>query len=101
MQIGLKPDEVLDMSLDVFQACARGYADHIFDLQLVGVQQGYWAGYYSSAKKPKPLKYVIDKLFKARRKGEHSSQTVEKPDVDVDAFLAMEAQFNAKLQVKG
>ena len=101
MQIGLKPDEVLDMSLDVFKACARGYADHIFDLQLVGVQQGYWAGYYSSAKKPKPLKYVIDKLFKARRKGEHDSQTVEKPDVDVDAFLAMEAQFNAKLQVKG
>lgn len=100
MQIGLKPDEVLDMSLDVFQACARGYADHIFDLQLVGVQQGYWAGYYSSAKKPKPLKYVIDKLFKARRKGEHVSQTVEKTDVDVDAFLAMEAQFNAKLQAK-
>ena len=100
MQIGLKPDEVLDMSLDVFQACARGYADHMFDLQLVGVQQGYWAGYYSSAKKPKPLKYVIDKLFKARRKGEHVSQTVEKPDVDVDAFLAMEAQFNAKLQAK-
>ena len=100
MQIGLKPDEVLDMSLDVFQACARGYADHMFDLQLVGVQQGYWAGYYSSAKKPKPLKYVIDKLFKARRKGERDSQTVEKPDVDVDAFLAMEAQFNAKLQAK-
>ena len=100
MQIGLKPDEVLDMSLDVFKACARGYADHMFDLQLVGVQQGYWAGYYSSAKKPKPLKYVIDKLFKARRKGECSSQMVEKPDVDVDAFLAMEAQFNAKLQAK-
>nr|DAT31928.1 MAG TPA: hypothetical protein [Caudoviricetes sp.] len=100
MQIGLKPDEVLDMSLDVFQACARGYADHIFDLQLVGVQQGYWAGYYSSAKKPKPLKYIMDKLFKARRKGEHDAQTVEKPDVDVDAFLAMEAQFNAKLQAK-
>ena len=100
MQIGLKPDEVLDMSLDVFQACARGYADHIFDLQLVGVQQGYWAGYYSSAKKPKPLKYIMDKLFKARRKGEHDAQTVEKPDVDVDAFLAMEAQFNAKSQAK-
>lgn len=100
MQIGLKPDEVLDLSLEVFQACVKGYADHMFDLQLTGVQQGYWAGYYSSAKKPKPLKYIIDKLFKSHQKSEHNAQLVEKPDVDVDAFLAMEAQFNAKLQAK-
>lgn len=84
------------MSLDVFQACVKGYTDHIFDMQLVGVQQGYWAGYYSSAKKPKPLKTIIDKLFKAHVRGVQHSQATEKPDVDVDAFLAMEAQFNAR-----
>lgn len=93
MQIGLKPSEVLDMSLDVFRACSRGYAARMFDMQILGVQQGYWAGYYTRNRKPKSLKSIVDKMV--RERGRSAKQ--EKPDVDVEAFLKMEEQFNKRL----
>lgn len=93
MQIGLKPSEVLDMSLDVFRACSRGYSAHMFDMQILGVQQGYWAGYYSRTKKPKSVKSIVDKMVREKSRSAKS----EKPDVDVEAFLKMEEQFNKRL----
>ena len=92
MQIGLKPDEVLDMSLDVFKACIKGYADRLFDLQILGVQQGYWSGYFGRSKEPKSLKSVLTKLLKSRNTpSEHAD------DVDVEAFKRMEEQFQKRL----
>ncbi len=79
------------MSLDMFKAVIQGYSDHMFDLQLVAVHQGYWAGYYNRSKKPKSISVVLKKLFKAKEKGEdkpHKQKRVE--DVDVESFLAME-----------
>ena len=79
------------MSLDVFKAVVKGYSDHIFDLQLVAVHQGYWSGYYNRAKKPKNLETILKKLFKAKEKNEdkpHGQKKTE--DVDVEKFLAME-----------
>jgi hypothetical protein len=79
------------MSLDVFRSVVKGYSDHIFDLQLVAVHQGYWAGYYSRAKKPKSLEFILKKLFKAREKGDNKSHKQKKvEDVDVEGFLAKE-----------
>lgn len=79
------------MSLDVFKAVIKGYSDHIFDLQLVAVHQGYWAGYYHRAKKPKNLETILKKLFKAKEKSENKSCKQKKAeDVDVESFLAME-----------
>ena len=79
------------MSLDVFKAVIKGYSDHIFDLQLVAVHQGYWAGYYGRAKKPKGLDIVLKKLFKAKEKNEDRSSKHKKVEnVDVEKFLAME-----------
>ena len=80
------------MSLDVFKAVIKGYADHIFDLQLVAVHQGYWAGYFHRAKKPKSLDTILKKLFKAKEKNEGKS-TGQRPraeEVDVEGFLARE-----------
>lgn len=79
------------MSLDVFKAVVKGYADHIFDLQLVAVHQGYWSGYYNRAKKPKNLGTILKKLLKSKEKSEdtpHQQKRVE--DVDVETFLARE-----------
>ena len=79
------------MSLDVFKAVIQGYTDHMFDLQLVAVHQGYWSGYYNRSKKPKSLESILKKLFKAREKsrdGDYRQKKVE--DVDVESFLAME-----------
>ena len=87
------------MSLDVFKAVIKGYSDHIFDLQLVAVHQGYWSGYYNRAKKPKSLETILKKLFKAKEKnddGPHKQKKVE--DVDVEGFLAMERLRLSKMK---
>lgn len=79
------------MSLDVLKAVIQGYSDHIFDLQLLAVHQGYWAGYYNRAKKPKNLETVLKKMFKAKQKDEDKhNKHKELEDVDVEKFLAME-----------
>jgi hypothetical protein len=74
----------------MFKAVVQGYSDHIFDLQLVAVHQGYWSGYYSRAKKPKSLEFILKKLFKAKEKTSDKSKQKKVEDVDVEAFLAME-----------
>lgn len=99
-QCGLKPDEVLDMSLDMFRAVIQGYSDHIFDLQLVAVHQGYWSGYYNRAKKPKNLETILKKLLKVKEKSEakpHQQKKVE--DVDVETFLAREQMRLSKMKI--
>ena len=89
-QCGLKPNEVLDMSLDVFRAVVRGYNDHIFDLQLLAVQQGYWSGYYNRAKKPKSLEAVLKKMFKTKSKDTQKKSQSEITEEDIETFLQRE-----------
>ena len=85
--------------MDLFKACIQGYTDHIFDMQLLGVQTGYWAGYYSRAKKPKQVKTVIDGLLRNRQRDEkRSAKGVQAPAVDVEGFLAMEEKFKSRQQ---
>lgn len=80
------------MSLDVFRAVVRGYSDHIFDLQIISVHQGYWAGYYSRAKKPKGIDVILKKLLKAKSKSKDNQKKSQKKvtDVDVETFLQRE-----------
>lgn len=82
------------MSLDVFQACVKGYGDRLFDKQLLGVQAGYWAGYYQRTKKPSPPHSIITKLLskKVTKKSKHADT------VDVEGFLLREAQFKTRLE---
>ena len=98
-QCGLKPQEVLDLSFDVVQACIAGYSDRMLDEQLVAVQAGYWAAYYSGMKHPKPVGRITEDMIKAHKKSENiaSKASAPKPEVDVEAFLAMEEQFRARL----
>ena len=89
------------MSLDMFKAVVQGYSDHMFDLQLIAVHQGYWAGYYGRSKKPKGLDNILKKMLKAREKNsakpvQHSKAT----DVDVETFLAREQLRLSKLKNK-
>lgn len=83
------------MSMDVFRTCVRGYLNRLFDQQIIGVQQGYWAGYFGRAKKPKSLKSIIEKLLKSRLRKPNTSNT-EKPEVDVEAFKLLEERFKAR-----
>ena len=87
------------MSLDVFKAVIKGYSDHIFDLQLVAVHQGYWSGYYNRAKKPKSLESILKKLFRAKEKGGDTPYKQKKvEDVDVEGFLAKERMRLSKMK---
>lgn len=80
------------MSLDVFKACTQGYADRMFDQQILGVCSGYWAGYYGRGKNPKSVKSVVEKMIRKRNKSSEHSE-----EVDVVAFQAMEERFKQKL----
>lgn len=89
------------MSLPQFRAVLQGYEDHLFDLKCLTAYAGYWAGYYSNTKRPKPLSTILKELVenhqKAKKKKEKAINTV-KPEVDVDEFLRKEEQFQKRLQ---
>lgn len=84
------------MSLDMFQAYLDGYADHMFDQQLMTIHTGFWAGYYTNSKHPKAVSTIMTSLQKKRDQARQGK--VHADSVDVDAFLEMERRFNAKLQ---
>ncbi len=75
----------------MFRACVNGYQEHLFDMQCLAVQQGFWAGYYQS-KKPKPVNIIIEKLERERRKVLNKGKNIPKPEVDVSKYLEREAR---------
>lgn len=83
----------------MFRAYIQGYSDRLFDQQLLTVQAGYWAAYYTNAKHPKPLKTLISDMSNRKAQNEiKKSKSIVKPEVDVEAFLATEEQFLRKLK---
>lgn len=94
------PNDVLDMSLDMVQAVISGYGDRMLDSQIIALQSGYWSAYYSGAKHPKPVYKITEDMIKRHKLKGARNLSTPKPDVDVDAFLEMEAQFKAKLNNK-
>lgn len=97
----MKPDEVLDMSLPMFNACVAGYSEHIFDLQLLTVHTGFWAGYYSNSKKPKKLGAVLKSIIKNKESASKKPSQCHVPDVDVEAFLEQERRFKERAEKYG
>ena len=85
------------MSLDVFQAYVRGYGDRLTDQQIVALQSGYWSAYYANAKHPKPMHMIAEDIMKRHKQEDAKKLSAPKPDVDVEAFLAMEAKFQSRL----
>lgn len=80
----------------MFNAYVDGYSDHLFDQQVIAVQAGYWAGYYSKAKHPKNIKTILTTMLRKRQNAEKKVKTPA-PEVDVEAFLAMEQRFKEKM----
>lgn len=89
------------MSLDVVQAYIKGYGDRMLDQQIIAVQSGYWSAYYSGAKHPKPVNRIAEDMMKRHKAQDAKKLSAPKPDVDVDAFLEMEAQFKSRLEQQG
>lgn len=89
------------MSLDVVQAVIRGYGDALLDQQIIAVQSGYWSAYYSGSKHPKPVHQITEDMVRRHTKQDAKTVSTPKPDVDVEAFLEMEAQFKARLEQQG
>lgn len=84
------------MSIDVFNAYVKGYGDHLFDQQVLAVQMGYWAGYYSKAKHPKNIKTILQNML---RKRQNAEKRIKSPalEVDVETYLETERQFKEKM----
>lgn len=90
-QVGLTPNEILDMSLDTLNAYIEGYGDRLFDQELISVHTGYWVGYYLGSKKPKPLHTILERLVQRKQKVSNPQQHVD--TVDVEAFKSLERRL--------
>lgn len=87
------------MNIDTLNAVIQGYQDRLFDQQCLAVHQGFWAGYYSiRTKRPKPVATILNTLFRNKMKTQNKSTHAD--EVDVDAFLAMEADFKRRLEAQ-
>lgn len=84
------------MSIDVFNAYVKGYGDHLFDQQVLAVQMGYWAGYYSKAKHPKNIKTILQNMLRKRQNAKKRIKSPA-PEVDVETYLEIERQFKEKM----
>ena len=83
------------MNLDTLNAVILGYQDRLFDQQCLAVHQGFWSGYYSiRTKRPKSVASILNTMFNKRTSSVQKSKHAD--DVDVDAFLAMEADFKRR-----
>ena len=89
------------MSLDVFQAYVKGYSDRMLDNQIIALQSGYWSAYYAGAKHPKPVHKIAEDMVKRHKAQDARKISTPKPDVNVDAFLEMEAQFKVRMEQQG
>lgn len=75
------------------QACMSGFEERMNDYSALAVYAGYWSAYYSNNRKAKsPSKIVAEMQRTETRK--------EKPELDVGKFLAMEADFQARMAQK-
>jgi hypothetical protein len=83
------PDQLLELNFDTLNAVIKGYEDRLFDQQLLEVHGGFWTGYYIGAKRPKPLKTIIEKMLNQKNK----PTTKHSDSIDVEAFKSMEEQF--------
>lgn len=84
------------MSLDTFNAVLEGYNDRVCDWDLLSAKAGFWSGYYSNSKRPKPLDHIL-KHIRDGYKGTKSKKRKHADSVDVEAFLQQEAEFQARL----
>lgn len=91
------------MSLDVLRAYIAGYSDKLLDNQIMAVQIGYWASYYTNSKHPKPVQKVSEEMVRSHQKKEQDAKKVSRPrpDIDVEAFQEREAQFKARMKSGG
>lgn len=104
-QCGLKPDEVLDMTLPMFRAFIRGYDDHMFSLQRIAVISGFYSGYYMSSK-PKPLDQVLQQLddeYTFNRNGgtRQAKVALEKEAMDQQVALFQEREERLRRFLNG
>lgn len=95
------PNDILDMSLDMVQAVIQGYGDRMLDNQIIALQSGYWSAYYAGARHPKPVHKIAEDMVARHQKQDAKKMSTPKPDVDVAAFMEMEAQFKARLEQQG
>lgn len=91
------------MSLDVFIAYTKGYADRLLDQQILAMQTGHWAAYFVGSKHPKSPKELAKtmQMAHAKQDAKISNPSAPRPDVDVEGFLEMEAKFKSKMKQQG
>lgn len=89
--IGLKPQELLDLTYRQYLACLRGYERSSKDQQALAVITGYYSVYFRG-KHAKSLKTILREIYSPEK---HKQKHVD--TVDVQQFLEREQKFNARM----
>lgn len=74
------------MDLEQLNQYIAGFSDHIFDLQQIAIEVGYWCGYYNNSKHPKPVNNIIKSLKNKLSRKEKGPAS----DPDVETFMELE-----------
>ena len=72
--------------MEQFNQYTAGFGDHLFELQQIAIEVGYWCGYYNNAKHPKPVANIIQSIKSKLARKERGPAS----DPDVDAFMELE-----------
>ena len=93
-QAGLTPIQVLDMDLFSYLTYLDGHNLWVLDQHELAVMTGYWASYYTNAKRPKRPNVIIASM----RKGHEPSKP--KAAIDTEKFYQM-VDFEERLKIEG
>lgn len=88
---GIKPNDVLDMTMEELQAFLDGFNNRLMDQHVQAINSGYWAGYYTnSGRKAKAPATHIKKLMQAGTKKKRKTAGDEGMEQQVARFEALE-----------
>lgn len=82
----------MDLTLWEYNAVLVGYQNHILDLKVIAVEQGYYAALYSNSKRAKPAT-AIATLQKERQSSRTIRGLKKENTLNVEAIQCLEAAF--------
>lgn len=91
-EVGLSPSELLDMELWQVYSYMKGYKRRMLQLSSHALYSGYWSAYYSSSKRSRSPKFMLEKM---QQQLERDEKGTDLQGPDVETFMRRE---NARIQ---
>ena len=101
-QIGLTPEQVLDLTFWQFKACSEGYSERTKDEMCQQVVGAYYTAYYSNAKHPKsPARVIKQILNTGDYEQEPNYEKRERHEVNMEEEIALYEERERRFREMG